>query len=105
MKNTSPKFKVGELVYLKHVGSPYDDWEGASCVVVNNITTTGIKYVEVEPIFRVNGMKSALFHPTQIRREDRPWLRKTIKKIIMHRDVVNSAAKKLQVMAFEFQEI
>lgn len=86
--------KVGDIVYLKNVGFPYnrtdngmDSWEGASCVV--EATNTGVKnaYISVRPILPLRAdhghkMSMALFSPEHVIREDRPWLKKHLKEVL-----------------------
>lgn len=90
------KFKVGEIVYLKGVGFPHnrtDDghetWEGASGVVAPNPAMKGatgrsMVYVRAFRPIKVahdSTMDATFFHPEQVRREDRPWLRKHLRSV------------------------
>ncbi len=89
-------FKVGEIVYLKGVGFPqnrtddgHETWEGASGVVAPNPAQDGaigqrMVYVRsFRPIKCGHGrtIEATFFHPYQVRREDRPWLKKHIKAV------------------------
>ncbi len=91
------KFKVGEIVYLKGVGFPEnrtDDggetWEGVSGVVAPNPAQKGacgcsMIYVRAFcPLRTGRGketMDATFFFPEQVRREDRPWLKRHLKTI------------------------
>ena len=94
MKSKSEiKVKVGELVYLKNVGFPFDrtddggeSWEGASCIVTELNSGFCKDMVTVKPLVPIklgNGetMKSCLFHPESVVKENRPWLKKHLKDI------------------------
>ena len=87
------KLRVGELVYLKNVGFPFnrtdngnESWEGASCRVINPTAGVGGQYVEVETLIPIKTeratMSVCLFDPTYVIRENRPWLRKHLKEIL-----------------------
>jgi hypothetical protein len=87
------KFKVGELVFLKNVGFPYnkatrgqDSWEGVSGIVTALNVGHNKQYVEVTPILPMRTehgtMQSAVFYPDSCIRENRPWLRKHLKDIL-----------------------
>ena len=95
--------RIGELVYLRNVGYPFDrtddgheSWEGASCTVTRLNTGAGNAYIEVRPLIpiriRSNGevMTHCLFRPDQIVRESRPWLRKHLRALIRVRDQLSS---------------
>lgn len=88
------KLKVGELVFLKNVGFPYDDtrhgaqdtWEGVSGIVTALNVGHNKQYVEVTPLLPMRTehgpMQSAVFYPENCIRENRPWLRKHLKDIL-----------------------
>lgn len=66
--------KIGDIVYLKNVGFPAEDYEGASAIVTNFIG----KYVQVEIFFSKE--RYVLFKECA-KIEDRPWLKRNLKKI------------------------
>ena len=86
------KLKVGQLVYTKNVGFPFnriDDggetWEGVCCRVTALNAGYSRDMVEVKPLIPVKvkhgTMNSCLFHTEQVIPEDRPWLKKHLKDI------------------------
>lgn len=106
--------KVGELVYLKDVGFPYDQegnghesWEGVSCVVTAVNASAMKNMIEVEPFFPVKcghghtPMTSCLFHTNQVKREDRPWLRKHLRDIMK----LKKALRKAALVAEQIEEL
>ena len=101
------KFKVGDLVYTRNVGYPFnrtddggESWEGASCIVSKLNTGWNGTYIEVTPIFPVktaNGiMESCIFQPEQLVKETRPWLKKNLKRIINFRKEVTRTSEYLK---------
>lgn len=101
--------KVGELVYTKNVGFPFDrtddgheSWEGVSCIVTALNVGASKDMVEVQPLFAVKcghghtPMTSCLFHPNQVKREDRPWLKKHLRDIMKLKNVLRKAALEAQ---------
>ena len=97
------KLKVGDLVYLKDVGFPFnktddgESWEGASCRVTNIQAGVDGRYIEVEPIIPIKTdrgiMTTCLFDSTQVRLEDRPWLRKRLRDILALREKLLEVAE------------
>lgn len=87
------KLKIGELVFLKNVGYPFnrtddgrESWEGASGVVTG-LNVGPMKMVEVTPLSPIKAdfghrMINCVFHPESVCRENRPWLRKHLKDIL-----------------------
>lgn len=94
--NIKNKLKVGDLVYLKDVGFPfngegtdgYDSMEGASATVIAINSGYSKDLVNVEFIFpfksksRTETMDTCHFHPTSVCKENRPWLKKNLTKIV-----------------------
>lgn len=106
--------RIGELVYLKSVGYPFnrtddghESWEGVSAVVTDTHAGATKDYIEVEPLFPVRcgsghpPMRSCLFHPHQVKREDRPWLRKHLRDIMK----LKNALRKAALVAEEIDEV
>ena len=105
MKKT---FKVGELVYTRNVGYPYnrtddggESWEGASCIVSKLNTGWDGTYIEVTPIFPIKTihghvMESCVFQPEQLVKETRPWLKKNLKRIVNFRKEVTKTNEYLK---------
>lgn len=87
------KLKEGDLVWLNDPGMPYEDWNGASCVVV--AVDTGVKnqYVEVRPVVPDANCPSALLHPETVILETRPWLKKNLKQFLKLRTRLLSTAR------------
>jgi len=81
--------KVGDLVYTKDVGYPFnrtdngnESWEGVSCIVIaTNVGRNG-EYISVEALFPIRHMKTCVFFPEQVIKEDRIWLKNNLKKIM-----------------------
>jgi hypothetical protein len=93
------RFKEGQLVYLDDPGSPYDDWNGASCTVVNPGAGSDGRYVEVRLVIPRKGnnqVSSALFHPETVKPENRPWLRKNLREFVAMRDDLLQSAERIQ---------
>ena len=99
------KFKVGDLVYLKNVGFPFnrtddghESWEGASCVVTEPVVNT--QYVRVKPIFPIKcgnySMDECVFHPENVIKENRPWLKKNLSKIVKSKNELLDISEKVQ---------
>lgn len=106
--------KVGDIVYLKNVGYPYDrtdsgheSWEGVSCTVTNTKAGSGGAYIEVAPFFPMRSghghppMKSCLFYPSQVQKEDRPWLKKHLEDILALKKSLRRAALMAELMELE----
>lgn len=96
----SKPLRIGELVYLRNVGFPFDrtddgheSWEGASCEVVQGEAQPGsvahsMSMICVRPLLPIKsdrgrvGPEDAHFHPESVVRETRPWLRKHLKGLL-----------------------
>ena len=89
----STKLKVGQLVYTKNVGYPFnrtdnggETWEGTCCRVVGLKAGATKDMVDVEPLFPIKTphgeMTRCLFWPEQVHPEDRPWLKRHLKDIM-----------------------
>ena len=90
----SNTLKVGDLVYTKDVGYPFnrtddgnESWEGVSCIVIATNVGWNEEYISVEALFPIrqsNGdyMKTCVFFPEQVIKEDRIWLKNNLKKIM-----------------------
>ena len=87
------QLKIGELVFLKNVGFPYnkvtrgqDTWEGVSGIITALNVGHNKQYVEVTPLLPMKTehgpMSSLVFWPDQVVRENRPWLKKHLKDIL-----------------------
>jgi hypothetical protein len=88
------KLKVGDLVYLKNVGFPYnrsddghESFEGASCVILSVNAGARKDMIDVRFLFpmRVDHgkmMNDCLFFPECVIKENRPWLKKHVRRII-----------------------
>jgi hypothetical protein len=101
------KLKVGDLVYLKDVGYPYnrtddggESFEGASGTVIELNAGYNKDMVRVEFIFPIlcNGrgskMSDCLFHTTTVKKENRPWLKKNLKKLVdMRKEMLKTQEK------------
>jgi hypothetical protein len=110
------KLRVGELVYLKNVGYPFDNtadggesWEGASCIVTELNAGANKQMVTVEPLIpiRIRGnnrefMKDCLFYPSQVIRENRPWLKKHLKSLIESKKELIALSEKLHRKLTDF---
>lgn len=104
----SAKLKVGDYVYLKNVGFPYDrtddgheSWEGASCQVMELNAGYNGDYVRVRALYpilcgRGQSMQDCVFNPQCCIPEDRPWLLANLQRI-------NNAQNRLLEMAAEIQ--
>ena len=102
------KLKVGDYVYLKDVGFPYDridngheSWEGASCQVIALNAGYNGNYIRVRALYPIlcgNGksMQDCVFLPQCCIPEDRPWLLANLTRI-------NNAQNRLLEMADEIQ--
>ena len=101
------KFKVGDLVYTRNVGYPFnrtddggESWEGASCIVSKLNTGWNGTYIEVTPIFPIKTtsgtMDSCIFQPEQLVKETRPWLKKNLKRILNFRKEVTRTSEYLK---------
>lgn len=98
--------KVGDIVYLKDVGFPFDgrgigpgakeSWEGASCVVTNLRAGALRDMVEVRPVFPIGGMETCLFFHKTVKIETRTWLKKNVRRILSARKRLDSTIEKLQ---------
>jgi hypothetical protein len=109
MKKAKTNLKAGDLVYLKDVGYPYnrtDDggetWEGASGIVLDTKAGYNKDMIDVEILLPVESrrgefMKTCLFYTNVVKKENRPWLKKNLRKICDYR-------KKLIRLADEIQE-
>lgn len=87
--------KAGDLVVICDPGSPYNNWNGASCVVVNPRAGHLNRYVTVRPVLELGGVEGThLFHPDDIKLETRPWLKKHLKQLFkMRMDLLRTAEK------------
>ncbi len=101
------KFKIGNLIYTKDVGYPFDrtddggeSWEGVSAIVTKLNTGWDKSYIEITPIFPVKSkggtMATCIFQPEQLRIEERPWLKKNLKKIVQFRNKIEDTRNKLE---------
>lgn len=95
MKNKNA-LKIGDLVYLKDVGFPfngggtdgYDSMEGASATVIAINSGYYRDMIKVEFLFpfksksRNETMDTCHFYPVSVHKENRPWLEKNIKRIV-----------------------
>jgi hypothetical protein len=91
------KLKVGELVFLKNVGYPYnrtddggESWEGASCIVTELNSGYDKDMVTVEPLIPIKirpreTMTSCLFHSESVVKENRPWLKKNLTTLFKYK--------------------
>ena len=91
-----PKLKIGDLVYLRNVGFPFDGrgtggWEsieGMSCVVVKLKSGSNKEYIELQPLLPVTSTiqsldpANVLFPASNVVLEDRPWLKNHIKNLL-----------------------
>jgi hypothetical protein len=104
---TTKSYRIGELVYLKDVGYPFDrtddggeSWEGASCVVTELNSGFTHDMITVELLFPIKCgpgrgiMTGCLFYPSQVVKENRPWLKKHLEQIF-------ESKKKLLMVARE----
>lgn len=58
--------------------------------------------VEVEPVFPIGGMRSALFFPNQVKLETRAWLKENVRRIILARKTLDSAIQTIkELRAFD----
>lgn len=107
--------KVGDLVYTKNVGYPFDrtddgheSWEGVSCVVTAMNAGWSKDMIEVTALFPIKcghghtPMTSCLFHAHQVKPEDRPWLKKRLKDIMRLKNVLRKAALEAEEINEEF---
>ena len=105
------KLKVGELIYLKNVGFPYDgngtggydSMEGSSAIVKNLNAGANHRMVEVEFLLPIKSKErghppfvTCLFHPESCIVENRPWLRKYLKALIESKQTLIRLAKHIQ---------
>lgn len=76
--------KNGELCFLDiHLGSPFCAFAGAPCVLVRRNAGAAGAYTEVRLIGeKEKGNKTWLFHPAQVHRENRPWMRRHVRAIV-----------------------
>ena len=95
-------FKIGEIVFIKGAGFPenrtdngHESWEGVSGVVAPNPAQKGalgerMVYVRAfKPMrcrFDGGTMDATFFHHDQVKRENRPWLRKNLREIFKARE-------------------
>jgi hypothetical protein len=91
------KFRKGELVYVTP-GAPYHGWDGMSATVLEINAGDRGRYIRIKTIVPMpNGiggmMSEALFHPGEVRRENRPWLRKYLKNIVKLREKLKEVAE------------
>lgn len=100
MKNS---LKVGDLVYLKDVGFPYDrtddgheSWEGASCIVLALNAGYYKDMIRVEPLLPIGDMKECLFYPHSVKKEKRTWLKKHLKDIFRIKAKLRGLANEIQ---------
>ena len=95
--------RFGQLVYTKNVGFPFnrtddghESFEGASAIVVGVNVGANKQMIDVEfliPMKTPQGtMNTCLFHPEQLKEENRPWLKKHLKKILSFRKEVAKMA-------------
>lgn len=96
--------KVGDLVYLKDVGFPYNQtdrcgetWEGASCIVIGLNSGFNQDMIDVEPIFPIGDMNSCLFWAESIKKEDRPWLKNNLKIILKYKKKLMNLADEIRM--------
>lgn len=86
------KLKEGDLVWIDNPGTPYKDWNGASCVVENPNAGRNGEYVSVRLVIPNAECSTALFHPGDVKRETRIWLRRHLRKFLtMRADLLKSA--------------
>lgn len=91
------KFREGEIVWIDDPGVPYQDWNGASCIVENPKAGDRGRYVAVRLAipFPPSGSFTALFHSDDVKRETRPWLKKHLRKFITLRDGLLKTAERI----------
>lgn len=103
------KLKVGDLIYLKDVGFPYngegsdgyESMEGASAIVKELNAGYNGKYISVEFIIPIKNRQrsqpftSCLFHPESCVKENRPWLKKNLKQIIAVKNELRKTQEKI----------
>lgn len=109
--------RIGEIVYLKNVGFPFnrtddghESWEGVSGVVAPSPAQPGspaaqskMVYVRAfRPIKTGHGretMDACHFHyPEQVRRENRPWLRRNLKAVFAAQAELRKLRDKLMTL-------
>jgi hypothetical protein len=75
-------------------GFPYDEWNGASCVVENSRAGQGGRYVQVRLVIPRADISAALFHPETVKPENRPWLKKNLREFLsMRKDLLEAAER------------
>lgn len=104
--------RIDQLVYTKNVGFPFnrtddghESFEGASGLVIGVNVGANKQMVDIEFLFPMKTphgtMKKCLFHPEQLRAENRPWLKKNLVRILTFKTKVADVAKFLNQMVDE----
>lgn len=101
--------KIGDLVYLKDVGYPYtrtddggESFEGASGTVISLNAGYSKDMVDVQFLFPIKttggdgSMSSCLFFPSSVIKENRPWLKKHLKKVFTLREELLKLSEKIK---------
>lgn len=114
-------FKAGEVVYLKNVGFPHnktdnghESWEGVSGTVVENpalskqapgATMVYVRAFHPLKIGRGDFMIGTFFFPEQVKRENRPWLKKHLKAVFQSQKELMALRDKLTKLLPETPDV
>lgn len=92
--------RKGELCYLSPtLGAPFKDMAGASCVITALNAGAGGRYTEVRVIGETKKDTTWIFHPGEVHRENRPWMRRHVRAIVNAQKELERIAERMRRFA------